>query len=355
MSDAIAKDTTISFSSPYYLHPSDHPGLFICPVIFIVDNYDEWVITMRNSLCAKQKLDFIDGSLNPPAASETTPPTIDDWSMVISMLVSWVIQSIDSSLCSTITYFDNVKDLWDDLRQHFCVGNGPRKLQLRSEIARCRQSGLSVAAYYNTLKKLWDELAAHVPLRNYSCGKCTCNLNSFWTQEREEERVHQFLIGLDDVSFRTLRSNLMALDPMPPLNRVYALAIQEERLKMVVLSLDSSSDTMALAARHHRPSAASSSLSGSSSQRKFITCDHCGRKGHEKTACFKLNGYLDWMKERWATRDAARYATRATSKVYNTRPTQPTEGVVNAINTSSASATPPLSSSDRSFWPISFG
>ncbi|CAM8980748.1 unnamed protein product [Rhodiola kirilowii] len=45
--------------------------------------------------------------------------------------------------------------------------------------------------------------------------------------------------------------------------------------------------------------------------------------------------------------DAARDVILATSKVSNTRPTQPTEGVVNAINTSSASATQPLSSSDR--------
>ncbi|CAM8968584.1 unnamed protein product [Rhodiola kirilowii] len=145
-------------------------------------------------------------------------------------------------------------------------------------------------------------------------------MNSFWAQEHEEEHVHQLLISLDDVSFGTLRSNLMALDPLPPLNRVYALAIQEEHLKTVVLSRDSSSDTMALAARHHRPPAASSFPSGSSCHRKFITCDHCGRKGHEKTVCFKLFGYPDWMKERWATRDAAHDATHAASKVSNTRP-----------------------------------
>ncbi|CAM8882347.1 unnamed protein product [Rhodiola kirilowii] len=101
-------------TSPYYLHPSDHPGLLICPVIFKGENYDEWVIAMRNSLCAKRKLGFIDESLTPPADSATTPPTIDDWYMVNSMLVSWVVQSIDLSLRSSITYFDNVKDLWDD-------------------------------------------------------------------------------------------------------------------------------------------------------------------------------------------------------------------------------------------------
>ncbi|CAM8968583.1 unnamed protein product [Rhodiola kirilowii] len=81
MSDAVAKDTTINFSSPYYLDPSDHPGLFVCHVIFKCDKYDEWVIAMRNSLWAKRKLGFIDGSLNPLDASETMPPplTIGLW------------------------------------------------------------------------------------------------------------------------------------------------------------------------------------------------------------------------------------------------------------------------------------
>jgi hypothetical protein len=75
------------------------------------------------------------------------------------MLVAWIFQSIESSLRSTITYYDTVKELWDDLQQRFSIGNGPRILQLRSELARCNQSGQSVASYYGNLKKIWDELS----------------------------------------------------------------------------------------------------------------------------------------------------------------------------------------------------
>ncbi|KAK4413108.1 hypothetical protein Salat_2958000 [Sesamum alatum] len=37
-----------NLSSPYYLHPSDHPGMNICPVVFKGDNYEEWARSMRN-------------------------------------------------------------------------------------------------------------------------------------------------------------------------------------------------------------------------------------------------------------------------------------------------------------------
>ncbi|KAJ1387391.1 Gag-polypeptide of LTR copia-type [Sesbania bispinosa] len=112
--------------SPYYLHHSYHPGINICPVILKGDNYQEWEISMRNAFRAKRKLGFLDGTVTEP----TEDASIEDWWSVNSMLVAWVIQSINSSLRSTITYYDTVKELWDDLRQRFSIGNGPRILQL---------------------------------------------------------------------------------------------------------------------------------------------------------------------------------------------------------------------------------
>jgi hypothetical protein len=147
------KHVGIDPTSPFYLHPSDHPGMNICPVTLKGDNYQEWETSMRNAFRAKRKLG-LNGTVTQPDASE-----IEDWWSVNSMLVAWIFQSIESSLRSTITYYDTVKELWDDLQQRFSIGNGPQILQLRSELARCKQSGQSVAAYYGNLKKIWDELS----------------------------------------------------------------------------------------------------------------------------------------------------------------------------------------------------
>ncbi|KAJ1418915.1 Gag-polypeptide of LTR copia-type [Sesbania bispinosa] len=74
--------------SPYYLHPSDHPGMNICPVILKGDiNYQEWEISMRNGFRAKRKLGFLDGTVTEP----TEDASIEDWWSVNSMLVAWII------------------------------------------------------------------------------------------------------------------------------------------------------------------------------------------------------------------------------------------------------------------------
>lgn len=296
---------SIPFSSPFYLHPSDHTGLNICLVTMKSNNYDEWVTAMSNSLMARRKLGFINGTIKKPDDDATDPPTLDDWRMVNAMLVGWIVQSIDLSLRSSLTYFDTAKALWDDLRQRFSVGNGPRKAQLRADLSQCRQGGLSVAAYFNHIKKLWEELAQHTKHKSCTCGKCTCDLNSTWTKEQEEEKIHQFLIGLNE-HFRTLRSNVLAQEPLPPLNRVYSLAIQEEFFSAATLTRDTT-ESMALAARRFvpqssmpNPTVPSIPLSPPSSSAQV--CAHCGRTGHTKNTCYRLHGYPSWLQTKMDAR-----------------------------------------------------
>ena len=55
-------------SSPYYLHPSDNPGALITLVLLAHNNYSEWSTELPNSLQAKQKTGFIDGTIPKPEA-----------------------------------------------------------------------------------------------------------------------------------------------------------------------------------------------------------------------------------------------------------------------------------------------
>ena len=117
------KKSDVDASSPYYLHPSDHPGINIFQVVLKGENFQEWERSMRNAFRAKRKLGFLDGVVKKP---DDKAPEIEDWWSVNSMLLAWVFNSIEPNLRSSITYFDTVKELWDDLRQRFSIGNGPR-------------------------------------------------------------------------------------------------------------------------------------------------------------------------------------------------------------------------------------
>jgi hypothetical protein len=70
------KHVGVDPTSPFYLHPSDHPGMNICPVILKGDNYPEWESSMRNAFRAKRKLGFLNGTVTQPYADASE---IEDW------------------------------------------------------------------------------------------------------------------------------------------------------------------------------------------------------------------------------------------------------------------------------------
>lgn len=53
-------------------------------------------------------------------------------------------------------------------------------------------------------------------------------------------------MGLDDVLYGTDRSNLLAINLLPPLNRVCATLIQEECVKEIVITKDEQTNIVRL-------------------------------------------------------------------------------------------------------------
>ncbi|XP_078171460.1 uncharacterized protein LOC144565545 [Carex rostrata] len=205
------------------------------------ENYDMWVKAMRNALRAKNKLGFIDGTVSQPKLEE---PEADLWEICNSMLVSWMFNSIDSALQPSVAYFETAKELWDDLREHFSVGNAPRIYQLKADIAAAKQQGQSIVAYYTRLKSMWDELSSYSRVPVCKCGGCKCNVTTELFKQREDEKVHQFLMGLDDSVFGTVRTNILSMDPLPNLSKIYSMVVQEERHRSVARGKEERSEAV---------------------------------------------------------------------------------------------------------------
>ena len=51
----------------------------------------------------------------------------------------------------------------------------------------------------------------------------------------EEEKTHQFLMGLDDDAFSTIRIQILTLDPLPLLDRMFDIVQQEENDKQIMV------------------------------------------------------------------------------------------------------------------------
>ncbi|XP_010430849.1 PREDICTED: uncharacterized protein LOC104715103 [Camelina sativa] len=275
--------------STYQLSSSDNPGALISSVILQEDNYAEWATELQNSLQAKHKLGFIDGSTPKP----TSDPDLSMWRASNSMIVGWIRTSINPKLCSTVSFIAEASTLWESLRSRFSVGNGVCKQVLKDEIAECKQNRQTVLEYYGCLSKLWEEL------QHYKMGReCTCAAAPDIAKELEDDRVHQFLFGLDLSQFSNNRSTITGEDPKPPLTQVYSHVIREEHNLNVARSKETTkTEAIGFTVKTEVPPQAAAVSTPRFRDRSTLSCTHCRRQGHDVSECFQLHGYLEWFFE----------------------------------------------------------
>ncbi|XP_010451686.1 PREDICTED: uncharacterized protein LOC104733844 [Camelina sativa] len=281
---------TTTVTNPYSLSSSDNPGSLISLVVLKEDNYPEWATELRNSLQAKQKLGFINGSTPKPAAN----PELAQWLAANSMIVGWIRTSIDPRIRSTVSFISEASTLWESLRVCFSVGNGVCKQVLKDEIALCKQDGQPVLEYYERLSKLWEEL------QNYKSSRvCRCEAAPDAAKEREDDQIHQFLFGLDLPRFSHIRSKITDEDPLPSLNQVYSRVIREEQnLDVARLKETTKPEAIGSSVHTEQPSKVAAVSVPKTHDRQ---CTHCHRQGHDVSECFLLHGFPDWYYEQKGT------------------------------------------------------
>ncbi|XP_074283065.1 uncharacterized protein LOC141607617 [Silene latifolia] len=149
------------------------------------------------------------------------------------MLKAWLRNVINIKLHPSIAFEQTVSEVWEELQSRYSAGNAPRVHQLKGDLAYCKQGRLTVVEYYTKMKTIWDELA------NYSKSpSCTCGAAVAMANEREEEKVHQFLMGLDKNLYSHVRTNLLMEDPITNLSRAYTLILHEERHSNVIKDME---------------------------------------------------------------------------------------------------------------------
>ena len=83
--------------------------MLITAEIFDGNNYDLWERAVRVALKSKNKLGFIDGTLNKPEAKEGDFTKHHARDMVNSMVCSWLLNVIDRKLQTSVAYAETEK------------------------------------------------------------------------------------------------------------------------------------------------------------------------------------------------------------------------------------------------------
>ncbi|KAF5471378.1 hypothetical protein F2P56_008186 [Juglans regia] len=101
------------------------------------------------SVSVRNKLGFIDGSLDPPAKTDSL---FSPWSKCDTIVLSWLLNSLSPKIAQSVIYVDSSRAMWLELKEIFSQGNGPRIFELQTAISALRQDQSDVSTYFIELK-----------------------------------------------------------------------------------------------------------------------------------------------------------------------------------------------------------
>ncbi|KAF7131949.1 hypothetical protein RHSIM_Rhsim09G0112600 [Rhododendron simsii] len=206
---------------PFYISPSDSPTAVLVSPPLNGDNYGSWLRAITMALRAKNKVGFVDGSIEKPGADKEKE--VSRWERCNDLVASWILNSVSDEIRSSILYAHTARAIWIDLSDRFLQSNAPQIYQLKQSISALKQEELSVSAYFTKLKSLWDELNS---LQVFQ--PCTCGSGKFFSERLQQDRAMEFLQGLHD-RFGPLRSQILLMEPLPNAAKIYSLVRQEEK------------------------------------------------------------------------------------------------------------------------------
>ncbi|KAK3029712.1 hypothetical protein RJ639_039121 [Escallonia herrerae] len=225
---ANVQNIAIDTKYPFYLHLSDHPGLIFVtqPLSENGENYFTWRRNMLTALQSKNKAGFVDGLIAKP---DVHSGDFQSWIQCNAVVKSWIVNSLSRELQTGAAHADTASEIWCDFDERFTQGIALKVYDLKRSIALLQQEKSAISTYYGKLKGVWNELHNLRPI-----PVCTCGAGKKMQEMREEEKVFDFLMGLDD-TYKTVRSQILSIDPLPGLGRAYAVAAQEEKQQVVAV------------------------------------------------------------------------------------------------------------------------
>ncbi|KAF8405018.1 hypothetical protein HHK36_009914 [Tetracentron sinense] len=237
---------------------------------------------MRMALSAKNKMGFVNGTIPKPKSPASS---VALWDRCNDMVLSWLLNSISSDIAHSVIYAETAQAVWNDLEERFSQSNAPRIYQIKRSISTLLQEQSSLAAYFTKLKGYWDELASYT-----TAPTCTCGALKTLSEYQQQERLYQFLMGLND-SYSAIRSQILAMDSLPTVSKAYSLILQEEKQRELHVTNPTMPNSAILSVTKHETHGATPQDSGQYKTRSRPRCDHCKRLGHVKSKCYKLHGY----------------------------------------------------------------
>lgn len=274
-------DSTQSFlNDPLYVAPNEATNVQISLTLFDGNNFITWSRHIKLALGAKNKLGFIDGTLKTP---EKKSKDLARWTRGDHIVRCWIFRSMKEEIANDFFLVESAKQLWDEIVERFSQSNTPLLFQLKCELSNLEQGDLGVAEYYSKMKKKWDEIQELEALPQCACGamgSCSCGIYDKLVQREEKGKIIDFLMKLSP-DLKDIRGQILAMDPLPNLNKVFQLVHQSEGEKRITGSMKGQVEMSAFMAQRGRrfQNDAPSDYRKDKQEKLKLRCDYCGKKG----------------------------------------------------------------------------
>jgi hypothetical protein len=248
------------------------------------ENYPYWSYVMKKFLKGKRIWGYVDGTSVKPTNNadkkdEAKYATeLETWDANNSKIITWINNSVSQSIGVQLAKYDTAKEVWDHLKRLFVQSNFAKRYQLEGDIRGLKQNNMTIQEFYLAMSNLWDQLAL--------MESAELKAIKAYTDQREEQRLVQFLMALRD-DFEGLRGGILHHNPLPNVDSVVSELLAEEiRLKSNSNLISDkgiiSTTPSVFAAPFHK---------GKPQGRVGVGIDECAfckEKGHWKAQCPKL-------------------------------------------------------------------
>jgi hypothetical protein len=151
---------------------------------------------MKVALISKNKIKFVDGSFQKPAAASIL---YDPWVRCNNLVLSWLQRSISDNIAQSSLWIENANAVWDNLHNRFSEGDIFRISDLQDDLVRLQQGNFDVSNYFTQLTSIWEQIDTYRPTRDCTCAiPCTCGAVTDLRKFREQDKVLKFLKGLNE-------------------------------------------------------------------------------------------------------------------------------------------------------------
>lgn len=249
-------------------------------------NYLTWSQSIKLAINGRGKLGHITGAIKAPAFGD---PKYSQWSSEDSMVISWLINSMEQEIGKTYMFLPTAKDVWESVKETYSdMEDQSQMLELNTKIWKLQQGNRSLTSYYNEMVSLWQE----VDLFEEEAWKCSEDA-SMYKKKVERNRLFVFLAGLNK-ELDEVKGRIVSRQPLPSVKEAFSEIRREENRKKIMMSESGKNEpeSSALVVKGGELE----DRKGKGRGRPF--CDHCKKAGHAKENCWQIHGKPAHLKKK---------------------------------------------------------